>query len=124
MATEMTRITDQRLFLAILAALHFLAAPCAMAMAAMAGDEPCEHCEPASAMAACATTAVDPGSDDEAPAPGRLRLPEPPGVFALVPVTPAAVGRPCAHPSQRIGRETGRHTGDPPLNVLFGKFLN
>ena len=40
----MTRITDRRVFLAILAALHFVAAPCVMAMTAAAGDEPCEHC--------------------------------------------------------------------------------
>ena len=37
----------------------------------------------------------------------------------------AGGGRPVpAGPADRIGRETGRHTGDPPLNVLFGKFLN
>lgn len=121
----MTRITDRRVFFAILAALHFVAAPCVVAMAATAGDQPCEHCGAGSGMAACSTTAADPGNDDGAPAPGRPRLPEPPGVLALLPApVVAAAGLSRAGPAERIGRETGRHTGDPPLNVLFGKFLN
>ncbi|MBL8199603.1 MAG: hypothetical protein JNK40_01405 [Chromatiales bacterium] len=121
----MTRITDRRLFLAILAALHFVAAPCVMAMTTAAGSEPCEHCDTSRDIVPCATTATDPGNDDGAPAPGRYRPPEPPGVIVLLPAMPVVlVGRSPAGPAERIGRETGRHTGDPPFNVLYGKFLN
>lgn len=120
----MTRITDRRLFAAILAALHLVAAPCVMAMAAASGEEPCEHCEPGQDMAPCASTATDVGQDDGAPVPGRCRLPDPPGAFALLPAPPALAGRLPAAPVERIGRETGRHTGDPPLHLLYGKFLN
>ncbi len=114
------------MLLALLAALHFVAAPCAMAMTADAGEEPCEHCGAGPDIGPCASTGTDPGSDDNAPAPGRYRLPDPPGLTALlpVPVMLVAAGLPPASPVDRIGRETGRHTGDPPLNVLFGKFLN
>lgn len=127
----MTRFADlpatgRRLFLASLAALHFVAAPCVMAMTAPAGDEPCEHCHAGLDLAPCASTATDPGSDDGAPAPGRNRLPEPPGALALltVPVIAVAAGPLPVSPAERIGRVTGRHTGDPPLNLLYGKFLN
>ena len=114
------------MFLAILAALHFVAAPCVMAMTAAGGEEPCEHCHAGLDLAPCASTATDPGNDDVAPAPGRNRLPDPPGVMALlpVPVMPVVAGLSPAGPAERIGRETGRHTGDPPLHVLYGKFLN
>lgn len=122
----MTRITDRRLFVAILAALHFVAAPCVMAMAATTAEEPCEHCGAGSGMAACTATPADAGAGDEASPPGRLRLPGPPGVIVLLPapVVPVATGLPRVAPEARIGRETGRHTGDPPLSVLFGRFLN
>lgn len=124
--TEMTRITDRRLFLAILAALHFVAAPCVMAMTSADGNEPCEHCGAGSGIEACTTTAADPGAGDQGPAPGRLRAPEPPGLFALLPAPhmAAATALSRAGPAARTGRETGRYTGDPPLTVLFGKFLN
>lgn len=122
----MTRITDRRVFLAILAALHFVAAPCVMAMTAAAGDEACEHCGAGRDVAPCASTATAPGNDEGAPGPGRYRLPEPPSSMTLLPapVMPVADGRSPAGPAERIVRETGRHTGDPPLNVLYGKFLN
>jgi hypothetical protein len=122
----MTRITDRRVFLAILAALHFVAAPCVMATTAATGEEPCEHCGAGRDLAPCASTATDPGNDDGAPAPGRYRLPDPPGVIALlpVPVVSAAPGLSAGSPAECIGRATGRHTGDPPFNVLYGKFLN
>jgi hypothetical protein len=122
----MTRITDRRVFLAILVALHFVAAPCVMAMTAAAGDEACEHCGAGRDVAACASTATDPGNDEGAPGPGPYRLPDPPGSLVLLPapVMSVADGLSPAGPAERIGRETGRHTGDPPLNVLYGKFLN
>jgi hypothetical protein len=114
------------MLLAILAALHFLAAPCAMAMAAVVDGEPCEHCDAGPDVVPCASTATDPGIDESAPAPGPFRLPEPPAASALLPVPRMAVaaGLPSGGTADRIGRETGRHTGDPPLNVLYGKFLN
>ena len=122
----MTGSRRRRLSLAILAALHFVAAPCMMAMAAAAGGEPCEHCDAGRDIAPCATTATDPGNDDGTPGPGRYRLPDPPGVIALLPAPdmPEAPGLSPAGSADLIGRETGRHTGDPPLHILYGKFLN
>lgn len=97
-----------------------------MAMTAGAGGEPCEHCGAGPDTVPCASTATDPGTDEAAPAPGTFRLPEPTGPAALLPVPRMAVaaGLSMGGPADRIGRATGRHTGDPPLNVLFGKFLN
>lgn len=114
------------MFLAILAALHFVAAPCVMAMTAADGDEACEHCGAGRDVAACASTATDPATDEGAPGPGPYRLPDPPGSLVLLPapVMAGADGLSPGGPAERIGRETGRHTGDPPLNVLYGKFLN
>lgn len=114
------------MFVAILAALHFVAAPCVMAMSAVGSEEPCEHCDAGRDIAPCASSATDPGNADAAPAPGPTRLPDPPAVTALLPVPVMGVvaGRLPASLAERVGRETGRHTGDPPLNVLYGKFLN
>ena len=107
-ATETTRITDRRLILAILAALHFVAAPCVMAMTPVAGEEPCEHCDAGREIAPCAATATDPGNDDGASAPGRFRFPDPPGTGTLLPalVVPPAAGLSSGGPAESASRET------------------
>lgn len=131
MKAAITHLTDRpatarRWFIAILAALHFVAAPCVMAMTAAAGEEACEHCDAGRDTVACASTAIDAGTEDAAPAPGSVRLPDAPGAMALLPapaIVMATALLPAGHREQ-IGRETGRHPGDPPLTVLYGKFLN
>lgn len=122
----MTRVTDRPVLFAILAGLHFIAAPCVMAMTPAAGNEPCEHCDAGRETATCAAAPTDPGNDDGASAPGRIRLPDPPGAGTLLPapVMPSAAGLSCGGPAESTGRQTGRYSGDPPLNVLYGKFLN
>ncbi|MDP2325786.1 MAG: hypothetical protein Q8N51_17400 [Gammaproteobacteria bacterium] len=122
----MARFPHSRLALAVLGALHFLAAPCVMAMAIADAPEPCEHCPPGSDAMSCLTTATDPAIADAAPAPGRFRPAVPPVVGALLPSPIAAVARSLtrASPAQRIAFATGRHTGDPPLNVLYQNFRN
>jgi len=121
----MTRITDRRFFLAVLAALHFLAAPCVMAMTAVAAVGSCGHCAAGQDSEPCLSTTALPGNDSGGPAPLGSRLTEPPAAVLLpVPAAPTAAGLSCASPADRVGRATGRHTGDPPLNVLYGRFLN
>lgn len=118
------------MFLAILAALHFVAAPAVMAMTAPAGEKPCEHCGAGAGFAACGMTAPEPDGGDGAPMPGRY--PEPDTARPVAMLAPAVVAdegslSPSLHeadPARAIALSTGRHTGDPPLNIVFGKFLN
>ncbi|MEQ1802344.1 MAG: hypothetical protein ABL989_10505 [Gammaproteobacteria bacterium] len=119
----------RRLFLASLAALHFLAAPCVMAMTAPADEEPCEHCGGVPEFAACSTTAAEPANDDVAPTPGRYREPDPPRLVVL-PVSALVAREGSLHraimragPSPANSFRTGRHLGDPPLTITLGRLL-
>lgn len=120
----MTRFPLPRLVPAVLGALHFIAAPCAMAMTVAAMEEPCEHC-PADT-APCVTTAGETGTPEVAPAPARPPVPTGPATapVALPPVADLAIIPAKTSPRRRIAFATGRHSGDPPLSVLYQKFLN
>jgi len=99
-----------------------------MAMSA-AAEEPCGHCG-AGEVGPCLAPAADPAGMDGAPAPGRARPPAAPDVPALL-LPPAGPGAGSLHsvlelasPASRAELVTGRHTGDPPLTLLHGRFLN
>lgn len=123
----MLRFPHPRLALAVLGALHFVAAPCVMAMT-VADDAPapCEHCPPGSDAMPCLTTATDFAAADAAPAPGRLRPAMAPVTVVMLPppVAAVAISLKRASPAYRIAFATGRHTGDPPLTVLYQNFRN
>lgn len=122
----MIRFPHSRLVLAVLGALQFVAAPCVMAMTVADAPAPCEHCPPGSAAMACLTTATDPAAADAGPAPGRSRPAASAVTVVLLPppVATVATGLHRASPAHRIAFATGRHTGDPPLTVLYQNFRN
>jgi hypothetical protein len=115
-----------QLALALIGALHFVAVPCAMAMTVADAPAPCEHCPSDGDAMPCLITAVDPAAVDAAPAPGRSR-PAVASVTELMlppPVAELLIGLQPANPAHRIALATGRHTGDPPLTVLYQNFRN
>jgi len=121
----MARFPHYRLAIAVLGVLHFVAAPCVMAMAAANAQEPCEHCPPGGDDMPCLTTvATDAG--EIAPGPGRALPAAPPAAvpMLLLPVDVATTLPHRASPARRIAFATGRHSGDPPLSILQQKFLN
>ena len=122
----MTRFPLSRLVLAVLGVLHFIAAPCVMAMTVADAEAPCEHCPPGSEAMPCLTTAADPAGSDMAPGTGRFRPAVPPVTVTVLapPVATAAMTPERASPARRIAFATGRHSGDPPLRVLHQKFRN
>lgn len=121
----MSRTATFRLFFAILASLHVLAAPCAMALATAVGEGPCEHCDGDREFTACASGAAEPGND--AGAGGRHRDWLPDDRQALIQRVPRALtataGLAGSDPADPGSRGSGRHCGDPPLNVLYGRYL-
>ena len=110
---------------ALVVALQFAVLPCVMAMPMQsAGD--CEHCDGAIRQSHCMVatdqSAVDAGLNAHDP----LRPAPPSGdVFSILPlpVRPLVLHH---RESGAIGiaRRTGRHSGDPPLNLLYGNFRN
>jgi hypothetical protein len=121
----MTHVPPRRLLLACLALLHFLAAPCVMALAAEA-EAPCDHCAAGDSMA-CTSGPAGAVQVDAAVAPGKSR---PPAFPAGGPVTVLAqrggsLEAQVTHaaPAARVGLATGRHSGDPPVAILLGRFL-
>lgn len=121
-----TPVPSRRLLVAILAWLNLLVAPCVMALAPLADHPACGHCATGDGPACLATS---PGNlpEDGAPATGRAR---PPVVPSLLAVLPAEVPVGGLHlrlvvesPRARVARTTGRHSGDPPVEILLGRFL-
>ena len=124
----MTHVPSRHLFLVAFAALHFLAAPCLMAMSTSAAGESCEHCD-AGDLGPCATATADPASDEGAPGPDGVRPPaRSPAVALLLPLVSPMAGSvhglvPLAAAGPASAFRSGRHTGDPPLEILHGRFL-
>ncbi|MFZ1625512.1 MAG: hypothetical protein WAU48_12145 [Gammaproteobacteria bacterium] len=108
---------------ALVVALQFAVLPCVMAMPMeSAGD--CEHCGGAERPSHCMIAADEVAADAGLNSRDRLRaVPPSADVFSLQPLPvvpqllhtlePAAIA---------IARRTGRHSGDPPLNLLYGTF--
>ena len=98
--------------------LHLFAAPCATAMVLMPANMDCEHCQAIDAPDACAVASATTSSVIEHVAfhsgpfdPPALLLPR-----ALPDALPEAVT------SGRWLRSLApRHTGDPPLYLMFGQ---
>jgi len=120
------RFPHSRLALAIIGALHFVAVPCVMAMTVADLPAPCEHCPPDGDAMPCLSTAADSATADAGPVPGRSRTPVSPVTVLVLPppVAALAAGLQPSSPAHRIALATGRHTGDPPLTVLYQNFRN
>lgn len=110
---------------ALVVALQFAVLPCVMAMPMQpAGD--CEHCDGAARQSHCMVatdqSVVDAGLNAREPL-----HPVPPAAEAFsilpLPVVPQVLQR-AESGAIGIARRTGRHSGDPPLNLLYGNFRN
>lgn len=113
------------LLVALVASLHFLAVPCAMAMTAPPDDGGgCEHCDVVIGDSPC-IVATDGGCTDETLARAdRFRDPPAPADLpaAVEPFpTDAASSLERARPASV---SPGRHPGDPPLHLLYGHLRN
>jgi hypothetical protein len=94
---------------------------------ATATDAPCDHCAAGDDYACTAGQSAAAG-DDGLAAPARTRPPA--GPEAAVPAGAALVRTgglklrlAGASPTARVALATGRHSGDPPLRILLGRFL-
>lgn len=108
---------------ALVVALQFAVLPCAMAMQS-AGD--CEHCDGAERPSHCMVTADESAVDAGLNAHDRSgAVPPSADVFSILPL-PAAprILHRAESGAVAIARRTGRHGGDPPLNLLYGNFRN
>jgi hypothetical protein len=105
--------------------LQFVMSPCALAMP-MEPDGDCEHCDSADRPAYCMVAADESAADVDINLRGRLRA-APPSSGACdilsLPAVPQTLLR-AESGATAIARRTGRHSGDPPLNLLYGSFLN
>lgn len=108
--------------------LQFAMAPCAMAMPMPMPMEPagdCEHCDSLERPAYCLVAADQSAADADCNPHDRLRATPPADlVFRLLPLPAVAQTLQFAGTgAEAIARRTGRHSGDPPLNLLYGNFL-
>ena len=110
---------------ALMVVAQFGVLPCVMAMPMdSAGD--CEHCDTAERPSHCMVAADPSAVDANISANGRLRdVPPSAEVFSILPLpaVPQTLQRAESGPTA-IARRTGRHSGDPPLHLLYGSFLN
>jgi hypothetical protein len=121
----MVRFPLSRLAVAVLGALHFIAAPCVMAMTVADPEAHCEHCPPGGSDLPCLTTAPEPAATDMGPGPGRFSPAAPAAPVMVLPWPAAAAMMPSRpSPARRIAFATGRHSGDPPLSISHQKFRN
>lgn len=115
----------RRLLPAIVVVLQFAVLPCVMAMPAeSAGD--CEHCDSAARQSHCTVAADESAADAGIHSQDRLRaVPPSADVFGLapLPLAPQVLDY-AGSGATSIARSTGRHSGDPPLNLLYGNFRN
>jgi hypothetical protein len=110
---------------ALLVAAQFAVLPCVMAMPMESGGD-CEHCDTAERPSHCMVAADESAVDQNAGSRDRLRAAPPAAdVFRIVPLpaVPRTLQR-AESGTTAIARRTGRHSGDPPLNLLYGTFLN
>lgn len=110
---------------ALIVAAQFAVLPCAMAMPMESADD-CEHCDTAARPSDCMAAADQPAVDANTSSHDRLRdAPPSAAVFSILPLpaVPRTLQR-AESGATAIARRTGRHSGDPPLNLLYGSFLN
>lgn len=109
---------------ALIVAAQFAVLPCVMAMPmASAGD--CEHCDSAARPSHCMVAADGSALDATGNSHDRLRAAPPSNdVFSILPLpaVPQTLHR-TESGATAIARHTWRHSGDPPLNLLYGSFL-
>lgn len=113
----------RRLLPAIAVVLQFAVLPCVMAMPVEAADD-CEHCDGAARQSHCMVASDESVADTGINSRDRLGAAPPSAdAFSLapLPVVPQALDF-TGSAATRIGRHTGRHSGDPPLNLLYGNF--
>ncbi|MEO8223776.1 MAG: hypothetical protein ABI661_03150 [Gammaproteobacteria bacterium] len=114
----------------VLVAVHFVAVPCAMALGAAGAAAPCGHCDSGLERSPCMSPSAEPTVADAGPVRAGGGEPVAPDVILmrLPPLTGAAGSHQAAliftGPARSTGFRTGRHAGDPPLRISFGKFLN
>lgn len=111
---------------ALVVAAQFAVLPCVMAMPMpmeSAGD--CEHCDSVARQSHCMVAADEMAADADRYSHGRLRAAPPSGdVLSILPLPPVPqLLRRAESGAIAIARRTGRHSGDPPLNLLYGSFL-
>lgn len=105
--------------------LQFAVSPCAMAMP-MESSGDCEHCDSVDRPSNCIVAAVHTAVDADSNSKDRLRAAPPSGGLAGIlplPAVPQTLQR-AEYGAIAIARRTGRHSGDPPLHLLHGIFLN
>lgn len=111
---------------ALIVAAQFVVLPCVMAMPMEPAAGDCEHCDPAARPSHCMVAADQSAVDANAGSHDRLRtVPPSTDVFSILPLpaVPWTLRR-AESGAIAIARRTGRHSGDPPLNLLYGSFLN
>lgn len=119
------RLKLRTLLPALVVAAQFAVLPCVMAMPMpmeSAGD--CEHCDGAAAQSHCMVAASESVADADFNSQGRLRAAPPSAdVFSILPLPAVPRLLQWAESGATvIARRTGRHSGDPPLNLLYGTF--
>jgi hypothetical protein len=110
---------------ALIVVAQFAVLPCVMAMP-MESVGDCEHCDTAERPSHCMVAADQPAVDANTSSHDRLRDAPPfADVFSILPLpaVPWTLQR-AESGATAIARRTGRHSGDPPLNLLYGSFLN
>lgn len=112
------------LLLALALGLQFVIAPCALAMPMESADD-CEHCGSVDRPSDCMVAADQSAADADFNPRDRQRAgPPSEEVSRLLPLpaVPQTLQR-AESGADAIARRTGRHSGDPPLNLLYGNFL-
>lgn len=110
----------------VLVLLHLFITPCATAMMLMPADMDCEHCETMNGSDACAIASAEADSVIKGVAfdSGPAYPPVPAGQHALLLPVSLPVSLPeTLTPALRSRFVATRHTGDPPLYLLFVQFL-
>lgn len=101
--------------------LHLFVAPCATAMVLMSADADCEHCQVVDGSSACIVASETSSSVVENLAfdAGRAKVPVPSALFRVAD-GPGFMRRAPAS-GFRAHAVATRHSGDPPLYLLFGQ---
>lgn len=97
-----------------------------MALAGTADPPACGHCATGDGHA-CLATSTGALPDAATPAPGRARPPAAPALLAILPAVAPVAGLTlrlmAGAPRARVERASGRYSGDPPVEILLGRFL-
>jgi hypothetical protein len=104
----------------LLVLLHLIVVPCATAMQLMPADSQCEHCQTPDSPGTCvvASAATDSAIQGVAFDSGRAVQPV---LFSAA--LPSAVLTAVDTPYVRPQSFASRHSGDPPLYLIFGQLL-